>query len=62
MMVEYFYLIDKYDRLNDNCISYFVIYMIVMVLFDLCLREEVCFFFFVLFCFFNCTEKVRSRG
>jgi hypothetical protein len=52
MMVEYFYLIDKYDRLNDNCISYFVIYMIVMVLFDLCLREEVCFFFFCFVLFF----------
>jgi hypothetical protein len=34
------YLIDKYDGLDVNCIAYVVIYTIVMVMFNLCLREE----------------------
>jgi hypothetical protein len=43
-----FYLIDEYNGLDVNCISYFVIYMIVRVLLNLCLRESglfVCLFF-----------------
>jgi hypothetical protein len=38
------YLIDKYDGLNANCISYFIIYIIDMVMLNLCLREKIFFF------------------
>jgi hypothetical protein len=38
MMVDYFYLIDKYNRLDFNYIPYFIIYMIAIILFKLCLR------------------------
>jgi hypothetical protein len=41
------YLIDKYDGLDVNCISYFVIYMILMVSFNY-ITERVEFFFFKL--------------
>ena len=44
MMVEC--LIDKSDGLDVNCIPYFIMYMVAMVLFNLCLREEyfICLF------------------
>lgn len=44
------YLANKYDRLDVICTSYHEIYMIVMVLFNLCLGKEVSFYF--LFCLF----------
>lgn len=37
---EVLYLIDKYDGLYVNCISYFVIYIIFMSILNLCLRNE----------------------
>lgn len=38
------YLADKYDELDVNCILYTTIYIIVMVMLDLCLREELFLF------------------
>lgn len=37
---EVLYLIDKYDGLYVNCISYFVIYIIIIVMINLCQRDE----------------------
>ena len=42
------YLIDKYGGLDVNCISHFLIYLIVMVLPNLYLREVFCFLFFLI--------------
>ena len=38
MMAEY--LIGKYDELDVNYVLYILFYMIVMVLLNLCLKEE----------------------
>jgi hypothetical protein len=43
------YLIDKYDGLNVNCMSCFVICIIVVVKLNLDLREEGIFVFAIFF-------------